>query len=48
MSKAFYQKIFSTPNIRIGDAMKFAKEQNPDLDIRKFSILFGDPTMKIK
>jgi glucose-6-phosphate isomerase len=48
MSKAFYQQIFNIENIRIGDAIKFAKQQNPDLDIRKFSILFGDPTMKVR
>ncbi len=48
MTKAFYRKIFSTSNIRIGDATNYAKTQNPDLDIRKFSILFGDPTMIIK
>ncbi len=48
MSKSFYRKIYSQPDIRIGDAVKYAKGTMQDNDIRRFSVLFGDPTMPIK
>jgi Peptidase family C25 len=48
MSKSFYRKIYSQPNIRIGDAVKYAKGTMQDNDIRRFSIWFGDPTMHFK
>jgi Peptidase family C25 len=46
MSKSFYRKIYGQPNTRIGDAIKYAKGTMQDADIRRFSILFGDPTMR--
>jgi Peptidase family C25 len=48
MSKSFYRTIYGPRAIRIGDAVKFAKGTMQDYDIRRFSILFGDPTMHIK
>lgn len=48
MSKSFYRKIYKRRNIRLGDAVKYAKGTMQDNDIRRFSILFGDPTMHFK
>jgi Peptidase family C25 len=48
MSKSFYRKIYGQRIGRIGDAVKYAKGTMQDYDVRRFSILFGDPTMNIK
>ncbi len=48
VSKDFYNKIMTRPNIRIGDAIQEAKATTEDNDIRRLIILFGDPTMRIK
>ena len=48
MNREFFRQLFGGGTITIGDAIKAAKSAVTDDDVRKTSILFGDPTMRIK
>lgn len=48
VSKRFYELLFTGQALRLGDATKAAKLATTDLDIRRFSILFGDPSMRFR
>jgi Peptidase family C25 len=48
MSKSFYRKTTAEPHIRIGNAIKYAKGTMQDKDVRRFAVLFGDPTMHVR
>ncbi|KAA0256656.1 MAG: hypothetical protein EDX89_00720 [Acidobacteria bacterium] len=48
MAKSFYDQVFSTPGIRLGDAVRAAKTNVTDPDVRRTWILFGDPTMLVR
>ncbi len=47
-TRAFYQSLFVTNSIRLGDAIRQAKESTTDIDIRRTWILLGDPTMRMR
>jgi hypothetical protein len=47
-TRAFYQSLFETNTIRLGDAIRQAKESTTDIDIRRTWILLGDPTMRMR
>ncbi len=48
VTQTLYQTLFSQDSIRLGDAIRRAKESTPDPDIRRTWILLGDPTLKLK
>ncbi len=48
ISQRLYQTLFAAQPIRLGDAIRRAKETTNDTDIRHTWILFGDPTMRVK
>jgi hypothetical protein len=48
MNQELYRQIFSTPQMRLGDAARAAKQGSADGDVRRTWILFGDPTMRLK
>lgn len=48
ISQQFYNLLFSGQAMRIGDATKAAKLATSDMDIRRLSIFFGDPTMRFR
>jgi hypothetical protein len=48
MSTQFYRQLFSSPNMRVGDAFKPAKAVISDPDVRRTWMLFGDPSMRIR
>jgi hypothetical protein len=48
MSTQFYQQLFSTPSMRLGDAIKVAKTATSDSDVRRTWVLLGDPSMRIR
>lgn len=48
VSKRFYELLFTGQAARVGDASKEAKAATTDVDIRRLSILFGDPSMRFR
>jgi hypothetical protein len=48
VSKHLYELLFAGTPIRLGDATKEAKAATADPDIRRLSILFGDPAMRFR
>ena len=48
VSKQFYTLLFTGQALRLGDATKAAKLATTDQDIRRFSIFFGDPSMRFR
>jgi Peptidase family C25. len=48
VSKRFYELLFNGQVQRIGDATKQAKAATTDMDVRRLSILFGDPSMRFR
>ncbi|MBV9211072.1 MAG: hypothetical protein JOZ52_10605, partial [Acidobacteria bacterium] len=48
ISQRLYQIIFGAERVRLGDAIRTAKANTSDTDIRRTWILLGDPTMSIK
>jgi hypothetical protein len=48
VSKQFYTLLFSGQTPRIGDATRQAKASTNDMDVRRLSILFGDPAMRFR
>ncbi len=48
VSKQFYTLLFTGQTQRIGDATKQAKASTSDMDVRRLSILFGDPAMRFR
>ena len=48
MNQMFYQQLFSSTGVRLGDAVRAAKGATPDSDVRRTWMLLGDPTMRIR
>ncbi|MEN3331928.1 MAG: hypothetical protein V7641_1293 [Blastocatellia bacterium] len=48
MNQELYRQIFSTPQMRLGDPARAAKQGSGDSEVRRTWILFGDPTMRLK
>jgi Peptidase family C25 len=48
MNQELYRQIFSASQMRLGDAVRAAKQGSADVDVRRTWILFGDPTMRLK
>ncbi len=48
ISKQFYELLFSGQALRFGDAAKTAKLATVDMDIRRLSVFFGDPTLRFR
>jgi peptidase C25-like protein len=48
MSRALYQQLFGSQPTTLGEAIRKAKSGNPDIDVRRTWILFGDPTMRVR
>lgn len=48
VSKRLYELLFTGQAQRIGDATKDAKQGTNDPDVRRLSILFGDPAMRFR
>ncbi len=48
MSQRLYSLIYGVTPIRLGDAIKDAKEHTNDIDVRRTWIYFGDPSLKIR
>jgi len=48
MAMGFYQKVFSQPDVMLGDAVLAAKRSNLNPDVRRTWILLGDPTTRFK
>lgn len=48
VSQQFYNLLFTGQALRIGDATKAAKLATTDMDIRRLSVLFGDPSMRFR
>jgi hypothetical protein len=48
VSRRFYELLFTGQAQRLGDATKAAKLETQDPDIRRLSILFGDPSMRFR
>jgi peptidase C25-like protein len=48
INQELYVKMFSAPQVRIGDAARAAKLATTDMDVRLTWILFGDPTMRLR
>ncbi len=48
VSKRFYQLLFTGQAQRLGDATKEAKAATADMDVRRLSVLFGDPAMRFR
>jgi hypothetical protein len=48
ISKEFYTRLFTGQSLRVGDAAKLAKLATVDMDIRRLSIFFGDPSMRFR
>lgn len=48
MNSEFYRQLFGTQPVRLGEAVRRAKQATSDLDVRRTWILFGDPTMRIR
>jgi len=48
MSDQLYNLIYGTQPIALGDAIKIAKGDTNDFDVRKTWIFFGDPSLKIR
>ncbi len=48
MNQELFRQVFTTPSIRLGDAVIRAKATVSDTDVRRTWILFGDPTMRVR
>jgi hypothetical protein len=48
ISKEFYTRLFTGQSLRVGDAARTAKLTTIDMDIRRLSVLFGDPSMRFR
>jgi hypothetical protein len=48
IAQRLYQTLFAAEPVRLGDAIRRAKETTSDPDIRRTWILLGDPTMRVK
>lgn len=48
INQEMYVRMFSAPQVRIGDAVRAAKLATTDIDVRQTWILFGDPTMRLR
>ena len=48
MNSEFYRQLFGTQPVRLGEAIRSAKQATTDLDVRRTWILFGDPAMRIR
>jgi hypothetical protein len=48
MARSFYGQIFKNPGVRLGDAVRAAKKEAKDKDVKNTWILFGDPTMIVR
>lgn len=48
INQEMYVRIFSAPQVRLGDAARAAKLATTDIDVRLTWILFGDPTMRLR
>jgi autotransporter-associated beta strand protein len=48
MSSQFYRSLFSSTNVRLGDAFKPAKATISDPDVQRTWLLLGDPSMRLR
>src|SRR5581483_3968042 len=48
MNQALFRQLLGNSQNTIGDAIRTAKKPEPNNDVRRSWMLFGDPTMKIK
>lgn len=48
VSKQFYTLLFNGQVQRVGDATAQAKVATTDMDVRRLSVFFGDPTMRFR
>jgi hypothetical protein len=48
MNQAFYRELFGTTPLTVGEAASRAKSAITDIDVRRTSILLGDPAMRLK
>jgi hypothetical protein len=48
LSRALFKQLFGSQPLRLGEAIRNAKIENPNLDVRRTWVLFGDPTMRIR
>ena len=48
MSSQFYQQLFSSTTVRLGDGFKPAKLSITDKDVQRTWLLLGDPSMRLR
>ena len=48
VNQELYRQLFGVGSIRLGDAVRQAKQVTQDQDIRRTWILFGDPAMRLR
>lgn len=48
MARVFFNHLFGSQPMRLGEAIRNAKRAAPDLDVRRTWVLFGDPTMRFR
>lgn len=48
MSRVFFNHLFGSRPMRLGEAIRNAKKETPDIDVRRTWVLFGDPTMRVR
>ncbi len=48
MELELYRQLYGPQIIPVGDAIRIAKAESGDIDVRRTWILFGDPSMKIR
>lgn len=48
ISKSFYTQFLGATPVRIGDAIKQSKSATTDMDVRRLTVFFGDPTMRLR
>jgi hypothetical protein len=48
MSRVLINHLFGSQPLRLGEAIRNAKRNTTDLDVRRTWVLFGDPTMRFR
>ncbi len=48
LDQEFYRQLFSSPTVRLGDAIRNAKAATSNSDVRRTWVLFGDPAMRMR
>jgi hypothetical protein len=48
LNQSLYQFLFNGQTMTIGQAIRQAKSQTPDDDVKRTWVLLGDPTMRLK